>query len=234
MKKLIFIIALCFLNFGILLAENTLESASYSIIELNNIVFNTPSQEQKMTFILKNISGKDVTTKMMISKIVMQENHLAEYCFGEECSFFTSDNNTKETSQFVLAANATTNPNVDSYIKIVPNDIEGIDTLLVTIYNVDNPSDFVQFIAVWNFGTSSIQSISNINLHPIPVVDYVNIPNINNADFIEIYDILGNLIYTEQVNSTDLSLDTRKFNKGTFIGYLIKNNKKINSFKIIK
>ena len=81
MKKLIFIIALCFLNFGFLLAENTLESASYSIIELNNIVFNTPSQEQKMTFILKNISGKDVTTKMMISKIVMQENHLAEYCF---------------------------------------------------------------------------------------------------------------------------------------------------------
>ena len=58
--------------------------------------------------------------------------------------------------------------------------------------------------------------------------------NVINADIIEIYDISGNLVYTQNVTSDKLTINISTLLKGTYFGYLIRNNNKINSFRLVK
>lgn len=228
-------ISLSILIFGSIFAENKLESASYSITYLNNIVNGETNNYQKVSFVLNNITQNDIMTIMKLEKVYMADEHNIEYCFGDECSFFTSDMDKKETSPFTLKAGTTTNPEIDSYLKMLPNGNEGSDTIIVTIYNINNAeNDFVRFTAIWNFKDGSIKILDGKNIYPIPAVNYVNISNLNNADIIEIYDISGNLVYTQNVTSDKLTINISTLLKGTYFGYLIRNNNKINSFRLVK
>ena len=183
----------------------------------------------------------------------LTDGHMTEFCYGE-CTFFPSefdpDEMERTTSQFDLEPNSTTDPNTNSYIKMKPDGVDGQDTIVYKIFNLDDPeNDFVQFVAVWNFGNVSIKELNtsktpiNINVYPNPTTNllYINTDN-KNIDAIELYDIAGNLVQQEQIlnysgdntNNTCLVVNTLALKNGAYVGYLIKNKNKISMFRFVK
>ncbi len=259
MKKtlfLLFIASLITINVSnISFAEeftNKLESESLQLIDIN-VNLNGPSSSMlKATFVLKNKTLEVLKTKMHMKRIALTDGHTTEFCYGE-CTFFPSEfepNETERTtSQFDLEPNATTNPSTNSYIKMKPDGTNGCDTILYTIFNVDDEeNDFVQFLATWDFNDGSIKILNNFEtkVYPTPAITHlylsynsINSNSINkNIEKIEIYNLAGELLQTENILQLDvtneLKINISALQNGTYIGFLLQDKNKISMFKFIK
>lgn len=83
--------------------------------------------------------------------------------------------------------------------------------------------------------TNDIQFNQNdIVIFPNPAKNFINITNISNSK-IEIYDIYGSLIKTENIKTNSTKLDTQNFPNGTYFIKILKNDKVTNhKFTIVK
>jgi len=66
------------------------------------------------------------------------------------------------------------------------------------------------------FGVNESQNNSKIEVYPNPATDFVNIVNAINSN-IQLYDVLGNLIATDNVTNNNYSLNVANLAKGTYV-----------------
>lgn len=147
--------------------ENILSSASFEVVggitdSASGYYADHGNQTEGIygAFTIKNISRYSLNYYVIVEKIAMPDNHMAGICIGECAYIFGKD--LPETRNFPpaggsieLKAGATTNREVDSYIKLsAGNDATTINPvaatpgqtmLRVTYVNAADETDFIRF-----------------------------------------------------------------------------------------
>ncbi len=83
-----------------------------------------------------------------------------------------------------------------------------------------------------SLSTSDFDS-NSFSFYPNPTIDVVNFSSKDRIENITIYNILGQEVLFQEVNSSEFVLDIKNLSNGTYVGKL-NNNNKSQSFKMIK
>lgn len=74
---------------------------------------------------------------------------------------------------------------------------------------------------------------STFNFYPNPVKDVLNISYKNTIDEVQIYNLLGQQVYSNKVNAAESTLNVSQLTSGTYLVKVTSNNE-TSTFKIIK
>lgn len=83
-------------------------------------------------------------------------------------------------------------------------------------------------------GISSFEEKTNIRVYPNPFENNIHLNNLDNATTIEISNMLGQLVYIINVNSSNMQINTSKLNRGIYLITVLNNNQKVMTTKISK
>jgi len=128
---------------------------------------------------------------------------------------------------------------INKWTEVDINTLGNVDSLAFTLtssdvgdYGMNTPAYFC--IDDLNLTSTFAENIieSNINIYPNPIKNILNITNINNSD-INIYNLSGQIIYSEKVYQDNIRIDFSDFQNGVYI-ISVKNNSEIKTYKIIK
>ncbi|MCX6297067.1 MAG: T9SS type A sorting domain-containing protein [Bacteroidetes bacterium] len=111
----------------------------------------------------------------------------------------------------------------------------GVYTVIVTDANGCAASS--TFVVASSVGIESIDAISSqVNVYPNPANEYVMIEiNGYKMEKVEIYDVLGQIMYSGEPNSSKLQINTSKLNQGVYLVKVLVDNKIITKkMKVIK
>ncbi|MFC2130596.1 T9SS type A sorting domain-containing protein [Bacteroidota bacterium] len=188
--------------------------------------------------IVKNLLDTELNFKMTVSPIILTEGHTFTFCdlntcFPEQTEEFTSPNPSTlpagESSMYIDVA-------------LKPNGIEGVSEINCRFFNVDNPTDFVDYSIIFNVTVTAVnepivKSYIVSTTWPNPAIDIVNIRHssllnnssihITNANGVQI----GNIKINNAENNT--SINTSAYYSGTYFYNIIDNGKIWQSGKFI-
>lgn len=77
------------------------------------------------------------------------------------------------------------------------------------------------------------QSLVNFNYYPNPVTDVLNLSASQNIDSVEIFNVSGQLVYREEIQMTEKSIDLSYLQNGLYVLYLTA-DKVTSNYKLIK
>ncbi len=141
-----------------------------------------------------------------------------------------------------LDANSFSEGNVLFYIKGTVTNLTTSTTIINQVngefgdYNDEILNDIILDIPL--FSPTTVTGVNsdnnNILVYPNPAKNYLNISNITNSK-IEIYDIYGNLLRTENIKTNSAKIETENLSNGTYFIKIYKNEELITrKFNIIK
>ena len=77
----------------------------------------------------------------------------------------------------------------------------------------------------------SAQSLLNFNLYPNPAKDLVTLSAASNIQTVEVFNALGQVVYSTKSNQTTIEIPTSQFNKGIYtVKATINGSSVVNSF----
>ena len=248
-NKILFIV---FLTCSFFATTTFAQTANYSFTNDSIVAtFRRCDTTQEATLTIKNNSSKQDT---LTWKRTLRSNNIWANS-GGSWTVTTCDNNGCYTAgvnqrTFYIAAGAT----VNMIMNVTPNGVAGtgiIDLKIGTpnrdslklgkIYLIDSISGYYKFnIACKTVGINNISSINEINIYPSPFQNNFTISssNLNRVKFLEVYNVIGSLIYKQELNdasSDAVSINPGNISKGLyFVSLLDSNHNKITTKKIQK
>lgn len=102
-----------------------------------------------------------------------------------------------------------------------------------TNYSVEfTLSENNQVVVIDMKGTSISEAEYEWAIYPNPATDYIEILNINESQYIQIYDLSGKIIYSDKINSSNSRVDISHIPSGVYIVKIV-NSSFCNSSKLI-
>ena len=129
---------------------------------------------------------------------------------------------------------------IDAWTEVDLTSLGNIDSLTFALSSSDNgawgmntPAYFcIDDISTSFVNVDEIAQINNVSVYPNPVKDILNINNANNSN-IAIYNLSGQLVYTEQSYNDNVKVNLSGFNNGVYI-VTVKSEDNISTHKIVK
>lgn len=174
---------------------------------------------------IQNPSATVLKAKLKVEVLSLTEGHGYHFCDLLQC-YPTQTKDFESMFPFDIPALYTSNE-VEFYIALEPNGINGDSKFRVTVYIDENPSDMVQYEITFHSGTVSVDELTyttNIiaSSGPNPASEMINFnfetgSIFNNASF-EVIDLNGKNVYSKLLTNNPgvLQLNTISFMPGTY------------------
>ncbi len=188
--------------------------------------------------IIKNLLGSELNFKMTVSPLVLTVGHTFTFCDLNSCfpaqteAFTSPDPSTLPAGESSLYID----------VALQPNDIEGVSEINCKFFDVDNPTDFVDYIILFNVSITGVnepvvKSYIVPTIWPNPAIDIVNIrhsPLLNNSSIL-ITNAAGVQIDNIKINNAEnnTSINTSAYSSGAYFYNIIDNGKIEQSGKFI-
>ncbi|TAL69545.1 MAG: T9SS type A sorting domain-containing protein [Bacteroidetes bacterium] len=229
-----FIVRIGILIFLIFFSINNLISKSLGFVEppITSISGNI-NGEIKSEAQVKNISGSTINIKAKMTMVNLYTGHIAYFCLG---TCFTPTD-----KDFVMPFSIALEPEEvtigQKYFDLVldPNGIEGQSIIKMTFFVDENPSDSIEYTVIFNSTTPVIElnepTFVFAEPTPNPATDFVNfsyelVDGINSG-LLEIYDNLGNLVNTLNLNGKEIErYNTALLPNGTYYAVMSTGDRK--------
>jgi hypothetical protein len=237
MKKIIFLIFLCF---------SALSVISQSILLTGDTYFTCAPGEEISNYVdVKNISGSDIT--ILCQKTILDSPPLldswagASYCFAATCYSSSSTNPSLPATLIPGKELSYLDGDADAWSgHYNPNSITGESIVKYCFYDINNVSDQTCITITYNCSPLSgqmdfSQSLVDIgDFYPNPANKIVNFTFNGNLATLKLIDILGNNVKEILLNQEGVKkLDISDINKGIYFGNLIVNDEVVSIKKLI-
>jgi hypothetical protein len=195
--------------------------------------------ELKYAFKIKNTSGNELKVKMKKEAISAVKEHSFYFCW-KDCY----QPSTNESSEMTIAAGDTHADELSLHLE--PKSAKGISSYKITIENVNNPMDKLEFTAQFVVGDVSTDIFtddnSKLKVFPNPVNNFVTIKgelnNVKGSDiFLRLYNTEGKLVRSVLLGGNNGSInkviDCSNLTSGIYT-YTVTTGNKIFSGRIVK
>jgi len=173
---------------------------------------------------IKNISGFTLYYKIGVAPVSLTPGHLFAVCDCDAC-YAPSDGYYETPGACELLTDLTSGAFLHIYL--YPNNTEGISTLNVRFFNLDDSSDDLIYQAIFHVGGTDVNepqviSLSLADILPNPASDKIIIKNmklnIQKSNILSIYNSAG--ILTETIalgrNMNEIILNTSDYTEGAY------------------
>ena len=75
---------------------------------------------------------------------------------------------------------------------------------------------------------------NSIKLYPNPVIDLVTISSTEIITKIEVVNMLGQLVFSDEINEIETNIDMSRYATGTYLVRVSAEDNKIKTFKVVK
>ncbi len=100
-------------------------------------------------------------------------------------------------------------------------------------YGMNTPAYFcLDNIAVTPVSVIAVSSNTNVGVYPNPVVDRLNVSNVNNSN-VNIFNLSGRLVYSIKAYQNDISIDLSNFINGVYF-VNVQNKNDVHTYKVVK
>jgi hypothetical protein len=235
MKK---ILVLCF---AVLFSSLILKSQNFEILDSDNQVITgttivvpiNVNASLGVDIKIRNLSSNQVSAK--ISKTFTAGP--VEGSYNTMCSPTTTNSagacvTGSSTNSFILDPNETSQ-NAEMHFDQGPN--PGVSTVRYKVYNVSNESDFVY--VTYTFSTYTSVPVVNselLKVYPNPASKSFSIEHsLGSKAYVEIYNMLGKLVYSAKSESQLSNIDCSKWENGYYFCRLFNDGKIEKTIKLV-
>ncbi len=233
----------CILLFALLVNNKSQAQTNYSFaIDSSITSFHRCDTTQEAVLTITNNSNK--TDTLVWKRSLPNNNFWATACGGGggAWSVTTCDNNscyTAGTTQRTFYVNAHSSATIT--MNVTPNSVVGTGIIDLKIVNggylKDSISGYYKIsIACKAAGINTISTNSEINIYPTPFQNSFTVASNNSTriKFLEVYNIIGSLVYKQELNDETVSINPGNLPKGLYFVTLSDVNRKIISTKRIQ
>ena len=203
---------------------------SLNLIQAQSIVINSPNptivvgsadaEELVIGIDIMNISLEQKEFKVrrtMLNSIEYTSNY---FCFGTSC--YTAIVSVSSNPR-IINGNSTVDTTFSSHFK--PNGQSGVSEIQYTFFDVNNPQDSANVVVRYEIapvGISKISSSASLKVFPNPADDNVTLSytrnSLNGKGSIELYNMLGAKVYSQQVDNMDgtITISTENLKAGLY------------------
>lgn len=157
------------------------------------------------------------TSGQTLSNLVVNGQNIQWYNTPNLCA----SNNTTNKIRNVNVVLPTNTLLVDGTTYFATQTINGIESnyrLPITVTKTLDTKDYV---------------LENLNVFPVPIQDFLTISNNSAIDRVEIYNLLGQIIFSKKYNSNVVKIDFSSFDSGVYLAKVYSDNN-MKSMKIVK
>lgn len=102
-----------------------------------------------------------------------------------------------------------------------------------TLTGCESPTRFAVTMTLGSCLGNESFNLENLQVYPNPVIDKVKVVYTQNIDRVELYDVLGKIIYSNKVQNTDVEIDMTQYPTATYFLKIYADNK-LKTVKLIK
>ncbi|TDE45046.1 T9SS type A sorting domain-containing protein [Flavobacterium rhamnosiphilum] len=157
------------------------------------------------------------TSGQTISNLVVNGQNIQWYNTPNLCASNNTTNKIKNVN-VVLPTNTLLVDGATYFATQTINGIESNYRLPITVTKTLGTNDY---------------AFENLNIFPIPIQDFLTISNNSAIDSVEIYNLLGQILFNEKYNSNAVKIDFSSFNSGVYLAKVYSDNN-IKSIKVVK
>jgi hypothetical protein len=212
-----------FLSTGlVLLSLNMIHAQSFVINSPNpTIVVGSADTDELATDIdVMNISSEQKSVKVRRTMLISIDGTSNYFCFGPSCyTAIVSVSSNPRT----INGNSTVDTTFSSHFK--PNGQSGVSEIQYTFFDVDNPQDSANVVVRYEIapvGISKISNVATLKAFPNPADDKVTLSftrsSLNGKSNIELYNMLGAKVFSQQVEDLDgtITISTENLKAGLY------------------
>ena len=202
---------------------------SFSFLQAQSIVVNSPnptivvgsadSDELATGIEIMNISLEQKEIKVRRTMLISIDNTSNYFCWT--ACYIPSVS--LSPSGLTLNGNSTINNTFTSHLK--PNGQSGVSEIQYTFFDANNPQDSANVVVRYEIapvGISKISTITSLKAFPNPADGKVTLSftrsSLNGKGIIELYNMLGSKVYSQQVEDMDgtITISTENLNAGLY------------------
>ena len=203
---------------------------SLNLVHAQSIIVNSPSptivvgsadaDELETGIEIMNISLEQKDIKVRRTMLITIDSTSNYFCFGSSC--YTSIVSVS-INPLTLNGDSTVNNTFTSHFK--PSGHSGISEIQYTFFDANNPQDSANVVVRYEIapvGISKISSSTSLKAFPNPADDKVTLSftrsSLNGKGNIELYNMLGSKVYSQQVEDMDgtITISTENLKAGLY------------------
>jgi uncharacterized delta-60 repeat protein len=173
----------------------------------NNVTPLAPTGNLSQTF----------TVGQTLSNLVVNGQNIQWYNTPNLCASNNTTNKIKNVN-VVLPTNTLLIDGTTYFATQTINGIESNYRLPITVSKTLGTNDYI---------------FENLNVFPIPIQDFLTISNSSAIDSVEVYNLLGQILFSKKYNSNAVKIDFSSFNSGVYLAKVYSDNN-IKSIKVVK
>lgn len=212
-----------FLATGLVLLSLNLIHAQSIVINSPNptIVIGSADADELATGIdIMNISPEQKEFKVRRTVLSSIDNTSNYFCFGPSC--YTAIVSVSSNPR-IINGNSTVDTTFSSHFK--PNGQSGVSEIQYTFFDVNNPQDSANVVVRYEIapvGISKVSTVASLKAFPNPADDKVTLSftrsSFNGKGNIELYNMLGSKVFSQQVEDMDgtITISTENLNAGLY------------------
>jgi len=235
--KIYILILIIFTTIFTSFAQVTLKLYDENNIEVSNTTRKLTA-ETNYHLKVKNTGSSDVTVIFEITKISLPNNTAGDFgvsiCFFGACSEPTTTTGQYGPKYTIAAGETYYNASTD-HITYQSNEETGSASFEITIREETNETNSVTYTFDTKSSLNTLNPKKNISLYPNPTTDYftVKVSNKLIGSNVILTNILGKTILKQKIRFSKLTFLTNNFDKGLYFLSIIKNNKIVETKKLI-
>ncbi len=212
-----------FLSVGLILLSLNLIHAQSIIVNSPNptIVFGSADADELETGIeIMNISLEQKDIKVRRTMLISIDSTSNYFCFGPSCYIASIS---VSSNPLTINGDSTINNTFTSHFK--PSGHSGISEIQYTFFDANNPLDSANVVVRYEIapvGISKISTITSLKAFPNPADNKVTLSftrnSFNGKGTIELYNMLGSKVYSQQVEDMDgtITISTENLKAGLY------------------
>jgi len=217
MKKLYTFLILVIAVFSMNMMANAAPNLEILVGDKN--VSGSVDDDLSIRGVVKNVStSQSVITllKVYMEKLVSGQSILV--CWGDQClPPIVQKGLTQFTEEVVLMPGE--NSEEKFHCGIEQGGMEGEMIVTFVFYDKNNPSDSAAFTTIVTIGPTGVEikTPETFSINPNPAFDYINVNFDSDAELIKIYDMMGMLVSTTNVDGGNARIDVSALPQGVYL-----------------